>query len=205
MGLWRTHVLPRIVDAATGIESTRLTRLNVVPRVRGRVLELGVGSAHNLPLMDPERVEHVWGLDPEPLGWKLARERIESVEFGVEFLEAGAEDIPLEDDSADTVLTTYAICSFAEPQAAMAEIRRVLRPDGELVFCEHGLADDPSLARWQHRLQPIWGRLAGGCHLNRPIAEIIEAGGFEVRDLETGFFPGPRPLRFTYWGTATTA
>lgn len=202
MGFWRRHILPRIVDVATGIESTRWSRENVVPRVRGRVLELGIGSGHNLPLMDPERVERVWGLDPEPLGWKLARGRVAAVGFEVEFLEADAEAIPLEDGSVDTVLTTYALCTIPDPLAALGEIRRVLRSDGELVFCEHGLADSESLRRWQHRLQPLWGRLAGGCHLNRAIPELIESSGFEIQDLETGFFPGPKLLRFTYWGMA---
>ncbi len=202
MGLWRRHILPRIVDAATGIESTRRTRVNVMPWVRGRVLELGAGSAHNLPLMDAEQIDRVWMLDPEPLGWKLARERVEAVDFEVEFLEAEAEEIPLDDGSADTVLTTYALCTVSEPLTALAEVRRVLRPHGELVFCEHGLADDPSLARLQNRLQPLWGRLAGGCHLNRPIARLIEDAGFTLGELQTGFFPGPRTLRYTYWGTA---
>ncbi len=202
MGVWRRHVLPRIVDVATGIESTLRSRENVMPYVRGRVLELGAGSGHNLPLMDPELVERVWALDPEPLGWRLARERIDALEFETEFLEASAEEIPLEDDSVDTVLTTYALCTIPEPLAALSEMRRVLRPEGEFVFCEHGLADDESLRKWQHRLQPIWGRLAGGCHLNRPIPQLIESGGFEIQGLRTGFFPGPKPLRYTFWGTA---
>lgn len=203
VGFWRRHILPRIVDVATGVESTMKSRANVVPRVRGRVLELGIGSGHNLPLMDPERVERVWGLDPSPLGWKLARQRVESVSFEVEYLEASAEEIPLEDNSVDTVLTTFALCTIPNPLAALGEIRRVLRSGGEFVFCEHGLADDESLRQWQHRLQPIWGRLAGGCHLNRAIPELIASGGFEIHDLQTRMLPGPKPLRFTYWGTAT--
>ncbi len=202
MGLWRRHILPYIVDAATGVETTMKQRAKIVPRVRGRVVELGFGSGHNVPLMHPERVERVWAVDPSPLGFKIARKRVGLAPFPVEFLEASAEEIPLEDGSADTVLATYALCTIPDVAAAMREVRRVLKPDGELVFCEHGLADSESLRRWQNRLQPIWGRLAGGCHLNRPIPEIIESGGFQIHGLQTELLPGPKPLTFTYWGTA---
>lgn len=203
MGLWRQHVLPRIVDVATGVKTTMRQRARIVPRVRGRVLELGFGSGHNVQFMDPGRVERLWALDPVGLGWKLAQRYLEQIEFEVDFLEASAEEIPLDDDSVDTVLATYALCTIPDPVQALGEVRRVLRTGGELVFCEHGLADYDSLRKWQHRLQPIWGRLAGGCHLNRPIPKIIETGGFTIQGLKTALLPGPKPLTFTYWGTAT--
>ncbi len=203
MGLWRKHILPRIVDVATGLEATMRQRQRIVPRVRGRVLELGFGSGHNVALMNPTRVERLWALDPAGLGWKLAAERVAAAAFEVEFLEASAEAIPLDDASMDCVLSTYALCTIPDPIAALREVRRVLRPDGELVFCEHGLAADESLRRWQHRLQPIWGRIAGGCHLNRAIPEIVEAGGFAIHDLRQAQLPGPKALTFTIWGTAT--
>ena len=203
MGLYDRYVLPRFVNLACASKPTHRQRRKVVPSARGRVLEVGIGSGHNLPLYDTNRVEHLWGIDPSPEMWGLARERARELSFDVEFVEASAEQMPLEDDSADTVMVTYSLCTIPDAAAALGEIRRVLRSDGQLIFCEHGLAPDQQVSRWQNRLQPIWGRLAGGCHMNRAIPELIEAGGFEIQELETMYIPGPRIMSFNYWGTAS--
>ena len=205
MGLYDRYILPRLVDLACAGKPTWKQREKVVPRARGRGLEVGIGSGHNLPLYDGERVEHVWGVDPSPEIWRLAAQRARDLPFDVEFVEASAEEMPLEDNSADTAMVTYSLCTIPNAAAALGEIRRVLRSGGELVFCEHGLSPDESVRRWQNRLQPIWGKLSGGCHMNRAIPELIEASGFEIRELQMMYVPGPRMMSFNYWGTAGQA
>jgi ubiquinone/menaquinone biosynthesis C-methylase UbiE len=202
MGLYSRYLLPRLIDLACAGKPTFKQREKVVPRARGRVLEVGIGSGHNLPLYDGGQVEHVTGVDPSPELWKLAEERARDLDFGVEFVEAGAEEMPLATDSFDTAMITYTLCSIPDAAAALSEVRRVLRPGGELVFCEHGLSPDPGVSRWQNRLQPLWGKLSGGCHINREIPAMIEAGGFEIRDLETMYIPGVKVLSYNFWGAA---
>ena len=202
MGLYQRFLLPRLIDLACAGKPTRLQRAKVVPRASGRVLEIGIGSGRNLPLYDHEQIEHVAGVDPSPELWELAEERAKELPLEIEFIEASAEEMPIENSTFDTVLMTYTLCSIPDAEAALGEIRRVLRPDGRLVFCEHGLAPDPEVSRWQNRLQPIWGRLSGGCHMNRPIPSMIESAGFEIHEIQTMYVPGPRMMSFNYWGTA---
>lgn len=202
MGIYQTHVLPRIVHLACGSKPPMKQREKVVPLARGRVLEIGIGTGLNLPFYRSDRVEHLWGLDPSREMWALAKKPPESHGFGIEFVEAPAEDIPLDDNCADTVLITYALCTIPEVKPALEEIRRVLKPEGCLIFCEHGLAPDPGVQRWQDRLNPLWKKVGGGCNLNRPIPGLIEHAGFRIRDLETMYIPGWKPASFNYWGTA---
>ena len=202
MGLYDRIVLPRIVNLVCGLKPMAKQRAKVVPLARKRVLELGFGSGLNLPYYDEARVEHVWALEPSAAMWSLAAERVFAAGFPVEHLEAPAEAIPLPDASADTVLVTYAICTIPDVAAALAEVRRVLKPRGQLVFCEHGSAPDPGVARWQNRVNPIWRKLGGGCNLNRPIPSLIQAAGFQVQELSSMYLPGWRPASFNYWGTA---
>lgn len=178
-------------------------REKVIPRARGRVLELGVGSGLNLPYYDPDRVQRVFALDPSTELWSLAQTRVAASPLELEFLEAGAEAVPLDDNSVDTVVATYTLCTLPDVAMALAEVRRVLRPRGELVFCEHGVAPDRGVRRWQNRLNPAWRRLAGGCHLNRDIPLLLAEAGFRIGDLETMYLPGWRPATFNYWGVAT--
>ncbi|HSM07900.1 MAG TPA: methyltransferase domain-containing protein [Gemmatimonadota bacterium] len=177
-------------------------RQKLVPLARGRVLEVGVGTGLNLPFYDPANVGGIWGLDPSPEMIDRARDSARSVPFGVEFVEAGAEEIPLDADSFDTVLLTYTLCSIADVEPALREMARVLRPGGALLFCEHGAAPDPGVRRWQDWLNPIWRRVGGGCRLNRDIPTLIRSGGFEITDLESMYIPGWRPASFNYWGSA---
>jgi len=177
-------------------------RAKVVPRARGRVLEIGIGPGHNLALLDPAGIDRVWAIDPVVETCRYARRRAREVPFEVEFLPASAEEIHLPDAFVDCVLSTFTLCTIPEVGAALGEMRRVLRPGGALIFCEHGLAPEGHVRTWQHRLQPVWGRLAGGCHLNRAIPELLRDAGFRILDIDSSFVRGPRLLSYHYWGAA---
>jgi len=202
MGLYTSYVLPRVVHFTCGLKPNMRQREKVVPRARGRVLEVGIGSGLNLPFYDSTKVSKVWGLDPSPEMTRMAERTARSLPFEVEFVGLPGDEIPLEDQSVDTVVVTYTLCTIPETTPALRQMKRVLRPGGELIFCEHGAAPDASVRRWQDRLNPIWKRLGGGCNLNRPIPALIEAGGFRIKSLETQYLPGWRPGSFNYWGTA---
>jgi len=202
VGLYERFVLPRLIALACSERPVMRQRAKVVPLARGRVLEVGFGSGLNLPFYDASRVEQVWALEPSRAMWNLAGGRVATAPFEVRFLEAPAARVPLDDASADTVLVTYALCTIPDALEALAEVRRVLKPGGQLVFCEHGAAPDERVRRWQDRVNPVWKKIAGGCNLNRPIPTLIASGGFRVRDLATMYLPGWRPATFNYWGTA---
>jgi len=202
MSLYERFVLPKVVEFTCSLKPNMRQRAKVVPLAAGSVLEVGFGSGLNLPFYDKAKVQRVWALDPSAAMWAMAGDRVRGAGFPVEFLRAPAEQIPLADGSADTALVTYTLCSLPDIQQALAEIARVLKPRGELVFCEHGAAPDESVRWWQNRLNPIWKTLGGGCNLNRPIPSLIEAGGFQIRELFSMYIPGWRPASFNYWGRA---
>jgi len=202
MGFYNRYVLPRLIDAACGAKPIRYQRRKVVPDAFGRVLEVGIGSGLNLPFYDPAKVERLWGLEPAAAIRRLAEAKARSAPFPVEFIGLPGEEIPLERASVDTVVVTYTLCTIPDAVAALREMRRVLRPGGRLLFSEHGRAPDASVARWQDRLTPVWRRIGGGCHLNRDIPALLHQGGFSIDRLETMYVPGPRPMSFTYWGSA---
>jgi ubiquinone/menaquinone biosynthesis C-methylase UbiE len=202
MGLYSRYILPRVVHFTCGLEASMRQRSKVVPKASGEVLEVGIGSGLNLALYDPARVSKVWGLEPSPEMTRMARRAAGSVPFEVEFIGLPGEEIPLEDDSIDTVLFTYTLCTIPDPIAALEQMRRVLRPDGELLFCEHGAAPDAGVRRQQDVLNPVWTRFSGGCNLNRAIPDLIEAGGFRIGQLDAMYIPGWRPACFNYWGAA---
>ncbi len=174
----------------------------VVPQAQGRVLEVGIGTGLNMRYYDKTRVTHITGLDPSLQLHPLARERIAQAGLPVELVGLSAEKIPRPDASFDTVLITYTLCTIPDVHLALTEMRRVLAPTGKLLFCEHGRAPDPSVQRWQDRLQPVWGALAGGCHLGRDIPALLGSAGFSLPGLQTRYLPGPRPFTFHYWGEA---
>jgi SAM-dependent methyltransferase len=202
MGLYDRFILPRVVHFTCGLKPNMRQREKVVPNARGRVLEVGIGSGLNFPFYDPSKVTMVWGLDPSPEMTAMAQRAARSLPFKVEFIGLPGDEIPLEDDSVDTVLVTYTLCTIPDTVAALRQMRRVLRPGGELIFCEHGAAPDAGVRRQQDRLNPIWKRLSGGCNLNRPIPDLIDAGGFRIERLDTMYIPGWRPACFNYWGSA---
>ncbi|HSA69431.1 MAG TPA: methyltransferase domain-containing protein [Burkholderiales bacterium] len=201
-GFYGRHVLPHLVHLACSLKPIRRQREKVVPMARGRVLEIGVGSGLNLAYYDPGKVSRLFGLDPSAEMIAKAKRAARSSSLEIEFLNAQAESIPLESKSVDTVLVTYSLCTIPQTEPALKEMRRVLRSGGRLVFCEHGLAPDPNVRKWQDRITPFWRRFAGGCHLNRDIPALIEQGGFRIEDMESMYLPGWRPATFNYWGTA---
>ncbi len=204
MGLYARHVLPRLLDAACGSGPVRRQREKVVPMAEGRVLEIGIGSGLNLPHYELAKVSAVVGLEPAAEMAERAEARARDFALPIEVLRAPGEDIPLPTASVDTVLVTYTLCTIPDARAALAEMRRVLHPDGRLIFCEHGRAPDRAVRRWQDRLDPLWGRLAGGCHLNRDIPLLIAGAGFTLGPFQTMYLPGtPRVAGFNTWGWAT--
>jgi ubiquinone/menaquinone biosynthesis C-methylase UbiE len=202
MALYRRFVLPRLIDIACGGDDTARQRQRIVPRARGRVLEVGMGPGLNLPWYDRDRVEVVWGLEPNDAMRTLAADRIEASGLDVRWLDQPGESIPLDDASVDTVVLTFTLCSVDDPHLALREMRRVLRSDGTLLFCEHGRAPDASVRQWQHRVEPVWKRVAGGCHLGRSIPQLVEHAGFRIDELDQGYQPGPRISGYQYWGSA---
>ncbi len=202
MGFYARFLLPKVVTFTCSMKPNMRQRAKVVPLASGSVLEVGFGSGLNLPFYDATKVQHVWALDPSVEMWALAEERVRAAGFSVEFLKAPAEEIPLVDESADTVLMTYTLCTLPDVRRALREVARVLKPGGAIVFCEHGAAPDDNVRRWQNRLNPIWKALGGGCNLNRPIPTLLEEGGFRLPELFSMYIPGWRPASFNYWGRA---
>jgi len=205
MGLYAKYVMPRVTHLLCSTKPIWRQREKIVPLAEGRVLEVGIGSGLNLPFYATGKVQHLWGLDPSKELWALAGQAVAQAEFDVEFIEAAADEIPLDDASADTVLVTYTLCSIPGILPALGEMRRVLKPSGRLIFCEHGAAPDEAVRRWQNRLNPIWKRVGSGCNLNLPIPSLLEHAGFNIRELETMYIPGWKPACFNYWGTAISA
>ncbi|MBM6595404.1 class I SAM-dependent methyltransferase [Microvirga pudoricolor] len=202
MGFYNDVLLPRLLDRAMRNEELVRYRRRTVGAARGRVLEVGIGSGLNLPFYGSGVTELI-GLEPSRVLIKMASQRARAHDKAVAFLPGSAEAIALETDSIDAVVTTWTMCSIPDARAALAEMRRVLKPGGELLFVEHGRAPDPWVVRLQDWLTPAWRPLAGGCHLNRPIAALITGAGFRMNDLRTDYAPGPKPFTFLYEGRAT--
>ena len=202
MGVYQEYVVPHLVNLAMRNRQLAPYRERTIRKAEGRVLEIGVGSGLNLPLYT-SRATELLGLDPHPRLLAMASGKPRSVPS--KLIEGSAESIPLDDDSVDTVVSTWSLCTIPNVVTALAEIRRVVKHDGQLLFVEHGLASEERVRKWQDRLTPVWKRVAGGCHLNRPIASLVEDAGFRISKMETGYMPGPRPMTFTYEGSARPA
>lgn len=206
MGFYDRYILPRLLNLAMGAKPIRYQRRKVVPLAERRVLEIGIGAGHNLPFYDAAKVREVIGLEPSAEMRTRAMAAAKGAAVPVSFIDLKAEEIPLPDASVDTVHVTYTLCSIPDVGRALQGMGRVLAPGGRLVFCEHGAAPDEGVRRWQDRLTPLWKRIGGGCHLNRPIPDLLAAGGFRIEALETMYLPGtPRFAGFNYWGTARKA
>jgi ubiquinone/menaquinone biosynthesis C-methylase UbiE len=200
MSFYNERVLPRIVHLSMRQATFEPYRRRVVAHAGGRVLEIGVGSGLNLPHY--ETATHVIGLDPSTRLLSMARAAAGELGRSIELVEGSAEAIPLPDHSVDTVVSTWTMCSIPDVTRALGEMRRVLAPGGRLLFAEHGRSPEPRIVRWQDRLTPVWKRIGGGCHLNRPIEQLIRDAGFRVEQLETGYMKGPKPMTFMYEGVA---
>ena len=203
MSLYDKYVLPKFLNCACGSKPVARQRKKVVPLAEGKVLEVGIGSGLNLPFYDKSKIDELWGLDPSEELSEMARKVADSEQMEVNFISSGAEEIPLPDDHFDSVLVTYTMCTIPEVIRANGEIRRVLKNGGKMIFCEHGEAPDENIRRWQKRINPIWGKFAGGCNINRKIPSLIEDSGFDIIELEEMYLPStPRIAGYNYWGYA---
>lgn len=200
MSIYGQWLFPSLIDWTMRAPQLSEHRRRVVQHARGQVLEIGIGSGMNLPFYGGG-VERLVGLDPSPQLLERARRLLWQVSFPVDLLQGSAQAIPVRDASFDSTVMTWSLCSIDDPLAALAEIRRVLGQGGELLFVEHGLAPDPGMARWQHRLDPLWARVS--CHLDRPVQELLKQAGFRVAESRSGYLPiGPRWLTYCYEGRA---
>lgn len=203
MGFYDNKILPVIIDKACSMATIMKFREKVVPLAKGVVLEVGMGSGINLALYNPDNIDFVWGLEPSIGMRKKAQRNLDKSPVDVKWLDLPGEEIPLEDNSVDTVLLTYTLCTIPDWRRALEQMHRVLKPTGKLLFCEHGLAESHAVQNWQNKITPAWKKLAGGCHLNRPIAESIASCGFTISKLETGYADSvPKIAGYMYYGEA---
>jgi ubiquinone/menaquinone biosynthesis C-methylase UbiE len=202
MAFYEDRVLPHLIDLACSTKPARKQREKIVHLAEGDVLEIGFGSGLNLPYFDRSKVRKIFGLEPSEGMRRKAQPNVDASGLEVEFIDLPGEEIPLESKSVDTVLITFTLCSIDAAEAALEGMRRVLKPGGSLLFCEHGAAPDAGVRRWQNRLNPAWKRVSGGCNMNRDIPGLIEGSGFRISIGERMYIPGPKILSYNYWGSA---
>jgi ubiquinone/menaquinone biosynthesis C-methylase UbiE len=204
VAVWRDHVVPRLTDVMLGTKEVRGHRERVMPGLSGAVVEIGFGSGLNVPLYPPH-VEIVYAVDPSAVARKLATKRIDASPVPIEFVGLDGEELPLGDESVDSALSTFTLCTIPDVTRALHELSRVLRPGGRFHFLEHGLCPEETVARWQHRLNGLQQLLAAGCNLDRAIDRLVRGADFEIQDLRNDWFKGPRPVKpwsYLYEGVA---
>ena len=202
MSFYEDRILPRLIGLACGSKPTRKQREKIVHRAYGDVLEIGFGGGLNLPYYDKSRVRRVFGLEPSEGMRRSAARMIDASAIDVELIDLPGEEIPLDDNSVDSILVTYTLCTIPDVIAALQEMRRVLKPGGHLFYCEHGKAPDAGVLKWQRRMNPAWRRVAGGCNMDRDIPALLEAGGFVIEEDNRMYIPGFRALSYNFWGAA---
>ena len=203
LSFYDKYILPKFLNCACGTKPINYQRDKIVPLAKGIVLDIGIGSGLNIPFYNKSNIDHLYGLDPSEELLKIAKPLAKKNELEIEFLQCGAEAIPLPDQSIDTVLITYTMCTIPDIKLSNSEIMRVLKPEGQLLFCEHGLAPDKNIAKWQRKINPIWSKLAGGCNLNRDIPKLITSSGFKISNMEEMYLPStPKFAGYNYWGVA---
>jgi len=203
MSWYEDKILPPLINLACSSSPTQKQREKIVPRASGDILEVGFGSGLNLPHFDRDKVRRIWGLEPSPGMRQIALEPIAASGLEVELIDLPGEEIPLDDNSVDTVLVTYTLCTIPDVASALEGMRRVLKPGGQLLYCEHGKAPDRKVVKWQEWLNPVWKKISGGCNMNRDIPEILVDAGFEIGDDNRMYIPGIKALSYNYWGRAT--
>ena len=202
MGFYNKHILPRFLDSACGIGPITKQREKVVPLAEGVVLEIGIGSGQNLPHYSPDRVNKIIGVDPDEHIWTRSQDRRAACPIDIERIGLSGEQIPLEKDTADSVVVTYSLCTIPDPIKALREMKRILKPGGKILFSEHGKAPDGNVHRWQNRIDPLWKKIAGGCHSGRDIPALFKQADLSFEHLEERYIPGPKVLSYNYWGIA---
>ena len=203
MSLYDKYILPKLLNCLCSAEPIGKQRQKIVPFAEGAVLEVGIGSGLNLPFYDKSKIDKIWGLDPSKELNKMAAQVASEEGLEIDFIISGAENIPLQDNEVDTVLITYTMCTIHEVKKANEEMRRVLKPEGKMIFCEHGKAPDENVFNWQKRINPLWRKIAGGCNLHRNIPNLIEESGFKLEKLDPMYLPStPKFAGYNYWGSA---
>jgi ubiquinone/menaquinone biosynthesis C-methylase UbiE len=202
MGLYGEQVLPRIINVACGLKGAQPLRRRVCEGLEGDVVELGFGSGLNVPFY-PDTVKRVAAVEPADVGWKLAEKRLRATSVPVERSGLDGQSLPFADNSYDAALSTWTLCTIPDVATALSEVRRVLKPGGTLHFVEHGLAPDERVRRWQHRFEPMQKKVFGGCHLTRPVVDLLTAAGFTITDLDQFYEEGaPKIMGADSLGTA---
>ena len=201
---YEKFVLPKILDVCCSTKPIAYQRNKIVPNANGTVLEIGIGSGLNIPYYQKSKINKIYGLDPSQELCEIAKKTAFKNEIEIDFLIDGAEEIKLPSRSIDTVLITYTLCSIPNPEVALKEIKRVMKHEGKILFCEHGAAPDLNVHKWQNRINPLWGKLFGGCNINRDIPSIILNSGFKLNKLEQMYLPStPKIVGYNYWGNAS--
>ncbi|MCF6274299.1 MAG: methyltransferase domain-containing protein [Robiginitomaculum sp.] len=203
MGFYNRHILPHVLDCACATKPIRKQRAKIIPLAHGDVVEIGIGSGHNLPYYDQDKVNKLIGIDPDEYVWKKAAAKRAKFHKPLERLGLSGESIPLPDACADTVVVTYSLCTIPDPTKALREMKRLLKPGAKLLFCEHGQAPDANVHKWQNRIDPIWKNIAGGCHSGRDIPTLLKDAGLSIDVIEQDYIPGPKILSYNYWGQAS--
>jgi ubiquinone/menaquinone biosynthesis C-methylase UbiE len=205
MSWYEDRILPHMIDLACSNKETLRQREKIVPHAAGEVLEIGFGSGLNVRHYNAAKVRKIWALEPSAGMRRKAKGAVDGAPMEIEFIDLPGEQIPLDDHSVDTVLVTYSLCTIPDAHTALTGMRRVLKPGGRLLFCEHGVAPDDNVRHWQKRLNPAWSKVAGGCNMNRDIPGLINAAGFNITSDERMYIPGPKVLCYNYWGSAVAA
>jgi ubiquinone/menaquinone biosynthesis C-methylase UbiE len=203
LSFYNKYILPKVLNCACASKPINYQRDKIVPFAEGVVLDIGIGSGLNIPFYNKTKIKQLYGLDPSKELLDIAKSVAKKENLEIEFLECGAESIPLPDKSIDTVLITYTMCTIPDVALSNSEIIRVLKDDGKLLFCEHGLAPDKNIVKWQKRINPLWSKIAGGCNLNRDIPNLISSSGFKISNMEEMYLPStPKFAGYNYWGVA---
>ena len=204
MSLYDKYLLPHLLNCTCNQKPFIYQRKKVVPFAKGNILEIGIGSGLNIPFYEAEDINKIWGIDPSEELIAMAKKQINDDTPDIEFIISKAEDIDFDDAFFDTILMTYTMCTISNLSEAFREIRRVIKPSGTLIFCEHGIAPDENVVKWQNRINTFWPKISGGCNINKEIPRIVESLGFSITNLENMYLPKtPKVLGYNYWGRAT--
>ena len=200
---YEKYVLPKLLNCCCSTKPINYQRKKIVPNASGNILEIGIGSGLNLPFYEKSKINNLYGIDPSSELCDMAKKTAYDNEIEVNLLINEAEEIELPQDSIDTVVMTYTLCTIPNPQDALKEIKRVMKTDAKMLFCEHGTAPDKNIIKWQNRINPIWGKLFGGCNINRDIPNILKESGFKINTLDQMYLPStPKIVGYNYWGEA---